>query len=108
MWRVGWRGERPPDALLGPGGDGVFFGWDLTSQRPDATFILEPRMGSTTETRFILDGSAFIGAGDDGGVRMWTLDPAAARASLCKLRGAPLATDEWARFLPGITPFEPC
>lgn len=94
--------------LIAAGGDEVFFGWDLTSQRPDATYILSPEMGRTTETRFILDGSAFVGAGDDGGVRMWTLDPAAARASLCRLRGAPLTPDEWARFLPGITPFDPC
>lgn len=65
-------------------------------------------MGRTTETRFILDGAAFVGAGDDGQVRLWTLDPTAARESLCRLRGAPLTSDEWARHLPGISPFQPC
>lgn len=94
--------------LIAAGGDEVFFGWDVTSPRTDATFILAPQMGRTTETRFILDGTAFVGAGDDGGVRLWTLDPTAAEAALCRLRGSPLTPDEWARFLPGITPFDPC
>ena len=96
------------NTLVAAGGDEVFFGWDLSSQRSEATVILQPGMGRTTETRFILDGTAFVGAGDDGGVRLWTLGPEAARSSLCALRGAPLSSDEWARFLPGITPFEPC
>lgn len=94
--------------LVAGGGDEVFFGWDLSSSRPEATFILSPHMGRTTETRFILDGAAFVGAGDDGQVRLWTLDPTAARESLCRLRGAPLTSDEWARHLPGISPFQPC
>ena len=94
--------------LIAAGGDEVFFGWDLTNPRSDATFILAPHMGRTTEARFILDGTAFVGAGDDGGVRVWTLDPTVARDSLCAARGAPLTPDEWARFLPGIAPFDPC
>ncbi len=94
--------------LIAAGGDEVFFGWGLGAQDARAAFILEPGMGRTTETRFILSGTAFVGAGDDGSVRMWTLDPTTARTSLCALRGAPLTGEEWERYATGITPFEPC
>lgn len=94
--------------LVAAGGDEVFFGWSLDGQSNQASFILEPQMGRTTETRFVLDGAAFIGAGENGEVRAWTLDPEQAQAQLCGERGAALSADEWARYLPGLTPIDPC
>lgn len=94
--------------LVAGGGDEVFWGWDLTKPDGPAVFALRLPGAVATEARFVLDGTRFAGAGVDGSVRLWTLDPVSARASLCSLRGQALTELEWSSVLPGITPFDPC
>lgn len=99
----------PDDHLLvGGGGDEVFWGWDLRRPADGALFDVSAHAGRTTDGRFIANGRFFVGVGSDGSVRLWTLDADAARTAICANRGTPLTADEWARYLPGITPFDPC
>lgn len=91
------------------GADELFWYWHATDPSgAPASFALNGVIGRTLEGRFIQRGTTFAGSGGTGAIRLWTLDEAAAKAGLCSWIGQPLTPDEWARYLPGITPRDPC
>lgn len=99
-----------PDAgtLVATTGDGLVWGWDLTRSQPRTRFALNGELGRTWDVRFLDRGKTMAVAGDNGGVRVWAADATAARDLLCRTRGDALSELEWARYLPGIAPRDPC
>ena len=96
------------DRLLGAGGDEVFFVWNLTGQSATAEYVLGSGVGRTTEVRTIHNGASFVGAGNDGSVRVWELELARVRDQICATRGTPLSDVEWSQYIHGLAPFDPC
>ena len=99
----------PDESLLvATSGDQRIWGWDLTDPDADeALFSLAGDLGRPWDARFLSDGRLAV-SGGNGAMRVWDLDPAAATEQLCRARGDALAADEWSRYLPGVTPREPC
>ena len=99
----------PDDSVLAAvGGDGLVWAWRLDGAT-SAYLSLDGGLGANTnDVRFIQDGDALVVGGDNGSLRRWTARAETARSQLCANRGDVLTTDEWARFLPGVTPRDPC
>lgn len=102
--------EFSPDGtlLIGTSGDDQIWGWDLTSEATTALFSLNGDLGRPWDARFIEAGARFAVSGSSGAVKVWTADPVAAKAQLCANRGDALTAEEWERYLPGVTPEDPC
>ena len=94
--------------LIAAGLGDHLWGWDLTANDPDPEFSLPAEMGVIHDIQFVEGGARVAATGASGEVRVWDIGPDAARTSLCAQRGQPLTADEWSRYLPGITPFDPC
>jgi len=94
--------------LMAAGGDEVFYMWDLEDSSDSAEFILDGRMGRTTDLMFLGDGSSFVGAGNNGEVKIWDLDLTRVEKEICDQRGTPLSDLEWQRAIVGVKPFDPC
>jgi len=98
----------PDDSTLAAvGGDALVWAWRLDGA-PSAFLSLDGQLGNTNDVRFINGGARLVAGGDAGTIRVWTARPDAARAELCANRGDVLTADEWSRFLPGVTPQDPC
>lgn len=99
-----------PDAtlLIGTSGDDQIWGWDLTSDATTALFSLNGELGRPWDVRFIDDGARFAVSGSSGAVKVWNAGLASAKARLCASRGDLLTQEEWERYLPGVTPKDPC
>lgn len=99
----------PDGSLLVAGGVGDYlWAWDLTEDDPNPDFSIDAAMGAVHDVQFIRGGRHLAVTGASGEVRVWGVDPAAARTELCAVRGAPLSAEEWERSLPGIAHFDPC
>ncbi len=94
--------------LMAAGGDEVFYMWDLEDSSDSAEFILDGRMGRTTDLMFLGDGSSFVGAGNNGEVKIWDLDLTRVEKEICDQRGTPLSDLERQRAIVGVKPFDPC
>lgn len=95
-------------SLLGTSGDDLIWGWDLTEPSVHAAFAVDGDLGRPWDVRFIDSGRRFAVSGDSGRVRVLTAGSDDARRQLCEGRGDPLSDDEWARYLPGVQPRDPC
>lgn len=98
----------PDDSTLAAvGGDTLVWVWHVDG--PASAFLsLDGSLGNSNDVRFLNGGQRLAAGGDAGILRLWTADPGAAEAQLCANRGDVLTTDEWDRFLPGVTPEDPC
>ncbi len=100
-------GFSPDGRLLAAStGEDVVWGWSLGAT-PRVEWTIESDVGRPWDVRFVAGGSRVLVAGDQGRVRWWDVGPDAT-ASLCRVRGSALTPDEWARYVPGIDPQDPC
>lgn len=99
----------PDDStLVAGGGDNLVWAWRLDSTGAQAYLALDGQIGRTNDVRFLDGGRVLVGAGGDGDLKTWLFHSADARAALCDRRGAPLTTDEWEQYLPGVSVRDPC
>jgi WD40 repeat protein len=96
--------------LAAASGDGVVRLWDVADR---AHPVLQAALTAGGEDS--LYSVAFdrtrgrLAAGGIGAtVLQWDLDPAAAKARVCGLAGAPVAEQEWSRYLPSVPYGTPC
>ena len=99
----------PDGRLLVAAGTGdILWGWDLTGGGSDAVFSVPAHMDAVHDVAFLDGGTRLAATGASGEVRVWDLSVDRTHAAVCALRGQPLTPDEWDRYLPGVTPFDPC
>lgn len=99
----------PDGRLLVAAGTGaILWGWDLADNGADAVFSVPSYMEAVHDVAFLDGGTRLAATGASGEVRVWDLSVDRAHAAVCALRGQPLTPDEWDRYLPGVTPFDPC
>ncbi len=99
----------PDDTTLAvAGGDQLVWVWRLDQPGNEAQLALDGAMGRTNDLRFLHDGTQLVVGGSDGSVRVWTSRLDLAGQQLCQNRGDVLTGEEWERYLPGITPLDPC
>lgn len=99
----------PDGRLLVAAGTGdILWGWDLTGDKADAVFSVPAHMDAVHDVAFLDGGTRLAATGASGEIRVWDLSVDRTHATLCALRGQPLTPDEWDRYLPGVTPFDPC
>lgn len=100
---------NPDDTrLVAVGGDQLVWVWRLDQPGTEAYLALDGAMGRTNDARFINRGERLVVGGNDGTVRVWTSRLDDARRQLCENRGDVLTEEEWGRYLPGVTPQDPC
>ncbi len=87
--------------------DNVLWGWHLGDSNR-VLWALTADIGRPWDVRFLDGGRRLAAAGDDGHVRLWLVDQAAATQEVCAARGTPLTDSEWLRYLPGIPRADPC
>jgi WD40 repeat protein len=97
-----------PDAslLVAASGDGLLWGWDLSSKA--LRFQLDGGFNSAYETRFIAQGRILLATGQSGIIRAWDVDASRVRDGLCARIGAALTSEERSRYLPGVTQTSGC
>lgn len=94
--------------LVAGGGDNLVWAWRLDRDETEAYLTLDGKIGRTQDVRILDGGRTLIAGGGDGLIKTWLLRPEDARTALCAARGTPLTADEWRRYLPGVTPSDPC
>lgn len=95
------------DLLVAASGDERIWGWDLNRPDETPTFTLSGELDRPWDIRF-LAGDRMAVSGGNGALRVWQVDPETAEREICASRGAPLTTEEWSRYLPGIAVGDPC
>ena len=94
---------------LAAGNDGgMIYGWDLAGGKPQTFVAIDSQLDRAYAGRFILGGKKFAGAGANGVLRIWDVDPESVVDTVCSVRGEPLTDEEWTRFLPGVRQRELC
>ncbi|MCT4352282.1 hypothetical protein M5362_03935 [Streptomyces sp. Je 1-79] len=106
-----WSVAFAPDGAVLAGGDaiGQIRRWD-TSDPARATPYGLPVTGHVGAVRALLygpRGGALLSAGQDGTVRLWQTDPAAARASLCATTGSAMTPAAWKEYVSPALPYDP-
>jgi WD40 repeat protein len=94
--------------LIAGAGDEIVWAWDVASKGSAPVLSLPAGMGRVYDVRVIQGGARIAATSPDGVVRTFVIDQARAHSELCKSRGEPLSAAEWTRYLPGVTPFDPC
>ncbi len=96
------------NTLIGVGGDNLVWAWHLDRPDSEAYLALDGNLGRTNDARFLDGGATLVVGGENGDIRTWTSGLDRAHDQLCRNRGDVLSPDEWARYLPGIAPQDPC
>ncbi|MFE5967356.1 hypothetical protein [Streptomyces sp. NPDC056463] len=106
-----WSIAFAPDGAMLAGGDAVgqIRQWN-TSDPGRATLYGLPVTGhnsTVTALRYAPRGGALLSAGQDGTVRLWQTDPAAAKASLCSSTRSAMTPDVWKEYVSPALPYDP-
>lgn len=107
VFQLDWSGDgRIVSASIT---DGQLWSWSVPDEgEPTRRSVFGPAAAPYFGLAHSPTDDLLVASGGDGRVRLWSTDPTAAAASVCRRIGAAVTEQQWRRLLVGVPYREPC